>query len=75
MDRCWKVIDKESEAAVKSNGFATIERSLLEALVARDTLSIEEVHLFQAVDLWATKQCEKQGVAVHEWRTEKKNTW
>jgi len=32
VDRCWKVIEKETEAAVKSNGFATIERSLLEAL-------------------------------------------
>ena len=65
MDRCWKVIDKQTEAAVKSDGFATIERSLLEAVVVRDTLCIEEVDLFQAVDLWATKQCEKQSLAVN----------
>ena len=37
--------------------------SLLEELVARDTLTIKEVVLFQAVDRWATKQCEKQGFA------------
>jgi len=63
VDRCWKVIDEHSEAAVKSDGFATIERSLLEALVVRDTLSIREVDLFQAVDLWAVKECEKQGLS------------
>jgi len=65
LDRCWKVIDKQTEAAVKSDGFATIERSLLEAVVVRDTLCIKEVDLFQAVDVWATKQCEKEGIAVN----------
>jgi len=65
VDRCWKVIDKQTEAVVKSDGFATIESSLLKAVVVRDTLTIKEVNLFQAVDLWATKQCEKQGAAVN----------
>ena len=62
-DRCWKVIENQTEAFVKSEGFETIERSLLEAIVARDTLTIEEVVLFKAVDGWATRQCEKQGLA------------
>ena len=60
VDRCWKVIDKQE--AVKSDGFATIERSLLEAVVIRDTLTIEEIELFKAVDLWATKECDRQGL-------------
>ena len=63
-DRCWKVIENQTEAAVKSEGFETIERSLLEAIVARDTLTIKEVALFKAVDRWATKHCEKQSLAV-----------
>ena len=50
---------------MKSDGFATIERSLLELVIVRDTLCIKEIDLFQAIDLWATKQCEKQGVAVN----------
>ncbi len=62
VERCWKVIDKETEEAVKSDGFASIERSLLEAVVKRDTLSIKEVNLFKAVNLWATKECERQGL-------------
>jgi len=65
VDRCWKVIDEKTEAAVKSDSFATIESSLLEALVVRDTLTIKEVGLFEAVDLWAAKQCEEQGVAMN----------
>ena len=63
MDRCWEVIDKQTEEAVKSDGFVTIERSLLEAVVKRDTLTIEEIELFKAVDLWATKECERRGLA------------
>ena len=65
VDLCWKVIDRQTEAAVKSDGFATIERSLLEAVVSRDTLSIQEINLFKAVDQWASKECEKQGLAVN----------
>ena len=42
----------------------TIERSLLEVIVKRDSLNISEVELFKAVDLWATKGCERQGLAV-----------
>ena len=63
VDQCWKVIDKQTQEAVKSDGFATIERSLLEAVVLRDTLTIEEIELFKVLELWATKQCEKQGLA------------
>ena len=63
VDRCWMVIENHTEAAVKSEAFETIERSLLEEVVARDNLSIKEVSLFQAVDRWATTQCEKQGLA------------
>ena len=64
VDRCWKVIDKQTGEAVKSDGFATIERSLLEAVVIRDTLMVEEIELFKAVNLWATKESERQGLAV-----------
>ena len=62
VDQCWKLIDEQTNAAVKSDGFATIERSLLEAMVARDTLLIAEIELFKAVELWATKECQRQGL-------------
>ena len=62
VEKCWKVISEQTEEAVKSDGFATIERSLLEGVVERDTLRISEVELFKAVMQWATKESEKQGL-------------
>ena len=62
LDQCWKVIEKETEEAVKSDGFVTIERSILEEFVEKETLNIKEVELFKAVDRWAGKECEKQGL-------------
>ena len=62
VDRCWKQIDEQTNAAVKSDGFATIDRSLLEAIVVRDTLLIAEIELFKAVKSWATKECQRQGL-------------
>ncbi|XP_078362755.1 BTB/POZ domain-containing protein 6-like [Oculina patagonica] len=59
---CWDVIDKQTEDVVKSDEFSSIERSLLEEVVERDTLSIQEVELFKAVDNWATKACERQSL-------------
>ena len=60
---CWKVIDRQTGEAVKSDVFEAIDGPLLQAVVERDTLNIEEVELFKAIDLWATKACEKQGLA------------
>ena len=62
VERCWKVIDKDTDESVISEGFAAIERTLLEKVVIRDTLTINEINLFKAVDLWATKECERQGL-------------
>ena len=62
LDQCWKVIEKETEEAVKSDGFVQIERSILEELIEKETVNIKEVELFKAVDRWAEKECEKQGL-------------
>ena len=45
VDRCWELIDRETEEAVKSERFATIQRSLLKVIVKRDSLDITEVEL------------------------------
>ena len=63
VDKCWEVFDRETEKAVQSEGFATIERSLLEEIVKRDSLTIREEELFKAVDIWATKECGRQGLS------------
>ena len=64
LDHCWKVVEKETEEAVKSDAFVTIERSVLEELIEKDSLNIKEVELFKAVDCWAEKECKKQGLRV-----------
>ena len=65
VDRCWEVIDSQTEQALKSDGFETIEKTLLEALVQRETLETREAELFKACDRWAIKQCRKQGLATN----------
>ena len=62
VDQCWEVIEGQTQDVVKSDEFETIERSLLEELVDRDTLDVAEVELFKRVLEWATKELEKQGI-------------
>ena len=62
VDQCREMIDRETPEVMKSEEFATIERSLLEEIVKRDTLTIREVDLFKAVDLWVARTCERQGL-------------
>lgn len=62
LDHCWQVIEKDAKEAVKSDGFVTIARSVLEELVQKESLNIKEVALFKAVDLWAVSECGKQSI-------------
>lgn len=61
-DRCWKVIEEHTEEAVTSDEFVTVERSIVESVVKREALNVKEVELFKAVDRWATKEGERQGI-------------
>ena len=61
-DRCWEVIEKQTEEALKSDEFVTVERSLVETVVKREGLNVEEVELFKAVDRWATEESKRQGI-------------
>ena len=61
-NHCWKLIETQTEEAVKSEGFVTVERSVLEELVEKNSLNIKEVELFKAVDCWAENECKKQGL-------------
>ena len=63
-DRCWEVIEKETEEAVTSDEFVTVERSVVESVVKREKLNVTEVELFKAVDRWATKESERQGITL-----------
>ena len=59
-DRCWDMIEKQTEEAVTSDDFVTVERSVVEAVLKREGLNVKEVELLKAVDRWATEQCKRQ---------------
>ena len=62
-NRCWEVLAEQTEEAVTSDEFVTLERSLVESVVKREKLNVKEVELFKAVDRWATKESERQGIS------------
>ena len=61
-ERCWNVIELHTEEAVTSDDFVTLERSIVESVVKRERLNVKEVDLFKAVDRWANKEVERQGL-------------
>ena len=61
-ERCWSVIESHTEEAVTSDDFVTLERSVVESVVKRERLNVKEVNLFKAVDRWANRAVEKQGL-------------
>ena len=61
-ERCWNVIESYTGEAVTSDDFVTLERSIVESVVKRERLNVNEVDLFKAVDRWATKEVERQGL-------------
>ena len=61
-DRCWEVVDVHTEEALASDDFVVAERSLVESVVKRERLNVMEVELFKAVNRWAEKKIEGQGV-------------
>ena len=61
-NRCWEVIEEQTEEAITSDEFVTVERAVVESVVKREVLNVTEVELFKAVNRWATKECEKQGM-------------
>ena len=61
-ERCWEVIEAQTENALTSEEFVTLEKSVVESVVKRERLNVKEVDLFKAVDRWATKEVERQGL-------------
>ena len=53
---------KQTEEAIKSEEFFTVERSLVETVVTREVLNVKEVELFKAADRRATEQSKRLGI-------------
>ena len=61
-DRCWEVVEEQTEEALASDDFVVAERSLVESVAKREKLNVKEVELFKAVDRWAGKKIAEQGI-------------
>ncbi|XP_078345909.1 BTB/POZ domain-containing protein 3-like [Oculina patagonica] len=55
-ERCWKIVDFDTEQAINSEAFCEIDRDVLEQVLERDELTIREVDLFRRVLDWAKTQ-------------------
>lgn len=59
-ERCWKIIDFDTEQAINSEAFCDIDRDVLEQVLERDELTIREVDLFRRVLEWAKTRGKQQ---------------
>lgn len=61
-DVCWKVIDTCTAKVLESAPDEILEdNNLLLSILKRDTLDVEELTVFQAVNRWAEAICAKRG--------------
>ena len=55
--RCWSIVDLQTRQCLQSNNFLRSSEGILDALLRRDTLNIDEHELFQAVLSWGEAKC------------------
>lgn len=55
--RCWNIVDLQTRQCLLSKNFMEISEGILNDLVKRDTLNIDEQELFQAILTWAEVKC------------------
>lgn len=61
--RCWKYIDEECETAVTQDDFFDLDDRMLEELLDRDSLRVDEITLFNACVKWSGKECARQRIS------------
>ena len=62
---CWEVIDYNAQTIVDDDSFLDVNPEMLLSFVQRSSLHVEEERLFDAIDRWAAKRCEKASMAVN----------
>ncbi|KAI3422352.1 BTB/POZ domain-containing protein 1 [Globodera pallida] len=56
-NQCLEIIDEETQEAMKSEDFLSIDHETLCAVLGRDTLRVKELSLFKATVRWAFEKC------------------
>ena len=57
---CWSLVSRKTYDIVNSEAFLNVEKPLLSAILERDSLTISEIDLFNAVKNWSEKQCTRE---------------
>lgn len=55
--RCWNIVDLQTRQCLQAKNFMEISQGMLNDLVRRDTLNIDEQELFEAILTWAEVKC------------------
>ena len=61
---CWSLVSRKTYDIVNSEAFLDVEKPLLEAILKRDSLTINEIDLFNAVKNWSEKECIRTHVKI-----------
>ncbi|XP_055349191.1 BTB/POZ domain-containing protein 2-like [Paramacrobiotus metropolitanus] len=62
--KCLELIDTCGAEILLSDGFWTVKRTTLEMILKRDTLTVNEKDVFEAVKRWAKHACAAAGLEV-----------
>lgn len=62
-DKCWEIIERETAQAISSEDFLEVNHTIVTALLARETLTVEETDLFKAVKKWSEKECKRMSLS------------
>uniref|UniRef100_H2Z3Z8 BTB domain-containing protein n=1 Tax=Ciona savignyi TaxID=51511 RepID=H2Z3Z8_CIOSA len=60
--RCWEVIDAQTELSLCADGFTDVDIKTLKAIISRESLSVNELVVFDAADRWAEAECLRKDV-------------
>ena len=61
---CWSLVSRKTYEIVNSEAFLDVEKPLLEAILEKDSLTINEIDLFNAVKNWSEKECSRGQIEI-----------
>ena len=63
-EKCLDLLDSNAQNALRSEAFSKIKLSTVERILQRDTLNVEEIHIYNACIRWAKAECDRQLIEV-----------
>ena len=60
LERCWSIVDLETNEVITTDDFLTINQDLMLKFLQRDSLRVREIELFKAFCNWAAFENKKQ---------------